>query len=105
MVADIKGTGAGAPPAIDTASRQATRSTASGAATTPSTPAEVVTLTERAARLQELNDAVRDLPVVDEARVSALKEALASGGYAIDDEAVADKLAALEAALARGRRA
>ena len=85
----------------DTTARQGARGAdpAPAAATPGST--DVVTLTERAARLQQLREAVRDLPVVDAARVSVARDALATGSYVIDDQAVADKLAALEAA--RGR--
>lgn len=104
MVTEIKGTGAGAPTAVDTAARQGTRSTHAAPAAAPPGSTDVVTLTERAERLQHLREAVRDLPVVDTARVDAAKEALAAGSYVIDDQAVADKLAALEAARGRAER-
>jgi negative regulator of flagellin synthesis FlgM len=42
--------------------------------------------------LSKLEELVQSLPVVDAGRVSAIKEALASGSYAIDDQSVADNM-------------
>jgi flagellar biosynthesis anti-sigma factor FlgM len=98
MVSTIKGTGTATPHTIDATPRQSGRTADAGPA--PQTGAsDVVTLTDLAARLQKLTDAVRDLPVVDQARVSAFKDAIANGDYAIDEQAVADKLSAFEAEL------
>lgn len=98
MVSNIKGTGAAAPHTIDAPPRQSGR--AANVDPGPQTGAsDVVTLTDLAARLQKLTDAVRDLPVVDQDRVSAFKDALANGDYAIDEQAIADKLSAFEAEL------
>ena len=100
MVSNIKGPGAAAPHTIDGPSRQSGR--AAGVGTPPQAGAsDVVTLTDLAARLQKLTDAVRDLPVVDQTRVSAFKDALTNGDYAIDEQAIADKLSAFEAELGR----
>jgi negative regulator of flagellin synthesis FlgM len=62
-------------------------------------PENVVQLTDLAARLQDLAAAVADVPVVDPARVDALRQAVANGNYQVDTEAVADKLIALESLL------
>jgi negative regulator of flagellin synthesis FlgM len=42
--------------------------------------------------LSKLEESLQSVPVVDAERVRAIKDALASGGYQIDDQAVADKL-------------
>lgn len=104
MVSDIKNSGPATAPAIDTAQRQRERADAASSAP-PASTSDVVTLTDRAARLQQLGAAVRELPVVDAARVAELKDALASGNYTVDEQAVADKLLAFEAGLGRGKPA
>ena len=98
MVSNIKGTSAAAPHTIDATSRQSGRPATVGPGAQAGA-SDVVTLTDLAARLQKLTDAVRDLPVVDQARVSAFKDALENGDYAIDEQAIADKLSAFEAEL------
>lgn len=104
MVSDIKSTVSPTPPAIDTAKRTPERADTAGTAR-PASTSDVVTLTDLAARLQQLGAAVRELPVVDPARVAELKGALASGEYTVDEQAVADKLVAFEAELGRGKPA
>lgn len=64
---------------------------------------EVVTLTDLAARLQRLTDSVKDLPVVDQARVAEFRQALESGDYRMDERQIADKLASFEALFAKAR--
>lgn len=61
---------------------------------------DVVQLTDLAARLQNLTQAIADVPEVDAARVNALRQAIAGGDYQIDAEAVADKFIAFEGLLA-----
>jgi negative regulator of flagellin synthesis FlgM len=98
MALEIKGSGANPTSTVDATLRQATP--AAPPAASASTPAaEVVTLTDLAARLQRLTASVAQLPVVDQARVAALKEAIDSGEYRIDERAIADKLSAMEALL------
>ena len=101
MVAEIKGTGAQTLTALDPALRKV-----GGATPAPSTAApkdgDVVTLTDLAARLQRLTEAVAQLPEVDQTRVAELKGAIDRGEYRIDDRQVADKLAAFERLLSGG---
>ena len=101
MVAEIKGTGPHSLNAVDTGLRKVAGPVAV-AATPAATSSEVVTLTDLAARLQRLTDAVALLPEVDQARVAELKGAIESGDYRIDDAKIADKLTAFEAQLSRG---
>jgi flagellar biosynthesis anti-sigma factor FlgM len=46
--------------------------------------------------MSKLEELVHSLPVVDVERVRSIKEALASGSYAIDDQAVADNMIRLD---------
>jgi negative regulator of flagellin synthesis FlgM len=98
MVSYIKSTGAHIPQAVDTTLRnKVERPSASGAST--AARGDVVTLTDLSARLQRLSDSVRDLPVVDQARVAELRDQLESGRYQVEDREVADKVAAFETQL------
>ena len=62
--------------------------------------ADKVSFTSSAALLKELEKEVAALPVVDSSRVQAISHALASGTYAVDPARAADKLLAIERALA-----
>jgi negative regulator of flagellin synthesis FlgM len=66
-------------------------STQSEAASAPHS-GDTVNITRSGLLLSKLEDLVHSLPAVDADRVSAIKEALASGSYDIDDQAVADKM-------------
>lgn len=101
MVAEIKGTGPHNVAAVDSGLRKL-GGPATVAASEPTHASEVVTLTDLAARLQSLTDAVAQLPEVDQARVAALKSSIESGDYRIDDAKIADQLTAFEAQLGRG---
>lgn len=72
-----------------------------GAKPPTATVSDSVTLTDAAARLQKLEAALADHPVVDEQRVADIRQALADGTYRADPERIADKLLALERELAR----
>lgn len=58
--------------------------------------ADTVSLTVTAARLQHLEENLAALPVVDEQRVEAVRQAIAAGTYRVDADRVADKLLAFE---------
>ena len=51
-----------------------------------------VNLTRSGLLMSKLEEVVHGLPVVDADRVRAIKDALASGTYEIDDQAVADNM-------------
>lgn len=104
MVADIKGCGPHQPSAVDAGMRKLGGAPPAVAAE-PAKASEVVTLTDLAARLQRLTDAVAQLPEVDRARVAELKSSIESGDYRIDDHQIADKLTAFETQLTRGGEA
>ena len=108
MVQDIKGSG-GAGIGHTTAAGEPTVRPLVGGTARPDSPAsaatDVVTLTDLAARLQRLTEAVAQVPVVDQAKVEALRAEIENGQYRIDERAVADKLSALEAMLDGTRQA
>ncbi len=51
-----------------------------------------VTLSQRAAQIKQLETRLAAIPVIDRARVDSIKEAIASGQYAINTENIADGL-------------
>lgn len=59
-----------------------------------------VHITGTARQLADLEQVVKDMPAVDEARVAAISSALESGSYQIVPERIADQLLHLEQALA-----
>lgn len=57
---------------------------------------DTVRLTGAAERLRHLEESLAALPVVDEKRVEAMRQAIAGGAYRADASRVADKLLAFE---------
>ena len=55
-----------------------------------------VQLSSQAQQLQSIEDRLRELPEVDNARVAQIKQAIADGSYQPDSNRIADKLIALE---------
>ena len=51
-----------------------------------------VSLSSRAAQLKELETRLATIPVVDQARVESIKQAIASGQYSINTENISDHL-------------
>ncbi len=58
-----------------------------------------VTLTDSARSLQKIEETIAKTPVVDTAKVSAVKQQLSSGTYQIDSNRVAGKLLQFESGL------
>ncbi len=71
---------------------------ASAAAATSQT-GDHVTLTSSARSLQKLSEAVAQAPVVNAAKVSAIKQAVNGGTYQVDATRVADKILQFESGL------
>jgi negative regulator of flagellin synthesis FlgM len=69
------------------------------APTAASKGSDQVTLTDSARSLQRIEDAIAKAPVVDTAKVAAIKQAVSSGTYQIDTGRVADKLLQFERGL------
>jgi negative regulator of flagellin synthesis FlgM len=70
-----------------------------GTATSHAPSPDTVTLTGSARALQKLGEAVAKTPVVNTAKVGAVKQAVASGTYQIDASRIADKLLQFERGL------
>lgn len=77
------------PPAADSRSPPAEARAGTGTDAARKTD---VTLSERAAQLKQLESQLAAIPVVDRARVDSIKEAIASGQYAIKPENIAQGL-------------
>ena len=87
-LAPVKGSKGKTPVAADPSGSDASASTASTAAS----GSDQVTLTDSARSLQKIEEAIAAAPVVDTAKVAAIKQAVSSGTYQIDTGRVADKL-------------
>ena len=57
---------------------------------------DTVSITQSGLLMSKLEEIVHGTPVVDSERVAALKDAIASGAYEIDDQRVADRLLKFE---------
>jgi negative regulator of flagellin synthesis FlgM len=79
--------------------KSATTSARSTAAA-PQQPAaradDTVNLTQSGLLMVRLEDIVRNTPAVDVERVAAIKDAIASGSYQIDEQRIADKMLRME---------
>jgi negative regulator of flagellin synthesis FlgM len=71
----------------------------SAASTTTSQTGDHVTLTDSARSLQKIEQAVAQAPVVNAAKVAAVKQAVDNGTYKVDAGRVADKILQFESGL------
>ena len=94
-LAPVKGSKANTPVADQSGSDAAT----GAASTATSQSSDHVTLTDSARSLQKIEEAIAKAPVVDTAKVAAIKQAVSSGTYQIDTGRVADKLLQFERGL------
>ena len=67
---------------------------------TPSAPSREVSLTDTAAKLQQLQAQIANQPVVDSQRVESVKKAISDGSFKIDSNRIAGKMAEFENLLA-----
>jgi negative regulator of flagellin synthesis FlgM len=58
-----------------------------------------VELTETASRLQQIEQALSNIPIVDDARVESISQAIGTGQYQIDNEKIADRIITSEEGL------
>lgn len=61
-------------------------------ATTSGSSGDSVEITSLSARLNQLEGVLAGVPVVDSARVQAIKDAISEGRFQVDSEVVADRL-------------
>jgi negative regulator of flagellin synthesis FlgM len=81
------------------AAKQANSQAQSSAAAAPdkaATARDTVSITQSGLLMSKLEEIVQRTPIVDQERVAAIKEAIASGKYEIDDQRVADRMLRLE---------
>lgn len=69
--------------------------------TAPAAGSDVVQLTNTATSLQQMEKDLATEPAIDPAKISAMKDAIASGDYKIDAERVAEKFMEVEKALGK----
>ena len=72
-----------------------------GKAGSSAAPGSDVHLTGASRNLAAIEQALQEMPAVDELRVSAVRQRLSSGDYKIDPQRVADRLLSLERDLGR----
>jgi negative regulator of flagellin synthesis FlgM len=100
MVGEINGPGSGSIKSVKGQTTAGERRVGEAPVAAGKAGADVVTLTDFAARLQALIKSVDSLPQVDQQRVAEFRQALDDGSYLVDPRAVADKLLAFETQLA-----
>ena len=91
--APVKGSSGGVPVA------EKNQAAAANAVSNSAPSADHVTLTGSARFLQKLGEAVANAPVVNDAKVATVKQAVQSGNYKVDAGRVADKLLNFERGL------
>ncbi|HYM42002.1 MAG TPA: flagellar biosynthesis anti-sigma factor FlgM [Steroidobacteraceae bacterium] len=77
------------------------RDAVTGGTTAQPSGAGQVQISDTAARLASAEQALRDSPAVDSARVAQLRSAIEQGTYTVNSEHVATQLIQMERALAR----
>jgi negative regulator of flagellin synthesis FlgM len=97
----------GLRPADTVSTRRSEGAKAAGADAKTATPqgisttaggTDTVNITRSALLLANLEEIVKNAPIVDDNRVAAVKDALAAGTYEIDDQRLADNLLRFERA-------
>ncbi len=76
------------------------RDAATGAKQDGGSSSSGVHITGTARQLADLEQVVKDMPAVDEARVAAVRQALEQGTYQVQPERIADQLLHIEQVLA-----
>ncbi|MEM1404357.1 MAG: flagellar biosynthesis anti-sigma factor FlgM [Pseudomonadota bacterium] len=85
-------------PDIDQATRRSSEATRSADSATSApdasaeTGSESVTFTRAAADLLSLENQLRDLPGIDQARVDSIRQAIDDGSYQVDAQRIVDSL-------------
>lgn len=63
---------------------------------TPRSSGETVQLSDEARQLSQIGDSLKQVAEVDHERVARIKQAIADGSYAVDNQRIASKLLGLE---------
>lgn len=80
------------------------RDGASSAAEVAGKPANPVQITDQARQLAALEQTVNSLPVVNEAKVAAIRSAIEDGSYQVVPERIADKLLRMDRELGAAQK-
>lgn len=89
------------PVPVSTGSSVKRSEDAGGAQSSKVAVASDTQITESARQLAALEQTIRDLPAVDEAKVASLRDSIQNGLYQIDSERIADKLLQFEQSLSK----
>ena len=84
-------------PAETSKTNDAKPSSAPGQASQTKEASENVSLTGMAQKLQSIEDNLSEIPVVDDDKVSSLREQISNGTYQINAERIADKMIEFDA--------
>ncbi len=91
----LRNTGVSADTRAGSTAKSNQQSAEAGAARKPAGEASIVELSN-ATLLDELNEQIKNLPEVNDARVEAVKQALTNGEYQPDAEVIARKYSEIE---------
>jgi len=94
-IAPAKGSSSG----VQGADKAQGDATAAASSTASAAPADQVKLTGSGLTLQKLGEAIAAAPVVNTAKVAAVKQSIQNGTYQVDAGSVADKLLQSESEL------
>jgi len=96
----IGGLGSGAPDSVAGGAAVPPRGSGGSGQAAPGSPTESVQITDTASQLAALEQTLRGMPAVDQARVDAVRSAIEQGTYQIAPQHIADQLAQMEQSLA-----
>ena len=94
-------------PAVQVGTDKTVSRTRDGASTAPEVagkPANPVQITDQARQLAALEQTVNSLPVVNEAKVAAIRSAIEDGSYQVVPERIADKLLRMDRELGQAQK-
>lgn len=105
MASDISGVNG--PAQLLTSTNQSaksaeTKQNAPDTARRPDVERDSVEITDTASRLKRLEAALESQPVVDQAKVDALRAVIAEGKYRVDTTELAEKLIDIESSIEKG---
>ena len=96
MSGKISGVNSSPPPASPAASGAAQRAGAPSGPATGGTATDSVQITETASHLVTAEQALADVPVISQGRVSRISDSLAAGTYKVSPERIANQLLQFE---------
>ncbi len=96
----IGGLGSGAPDSVASGAAVPPRGTGSSGNVASGSAPGSVQITDAASQLAALEQALKEMPAVDQARVDAIRSAIEQGTYQVAPQRVADQLAQMEQSLA-----